>query len=395
MALLAPAFVYAPASAGRTAAARGAASAAAPRSSRVAAEPRPTPDSAALLTCLSGGALAVGCAVRRRTQRRVQLRPRAANQTRVARRATELTERQEQFWEMLEEDLNDDVVPEFGKTALARVYEFIKYCKGEIDIPPLPMGQEIDPEYFPGLRAQPWWDPEVCGEWIEKVQEGLPYVQGELADLLEEDEAKLISDSVQNNVMGGGWSGFRLQRLGDWLPKNCEQFPQTVQLLKEAGAPLAMRGVIVARQAPGSGVAPHSDGRNFFLTAHFGLSVPEDCDMTAGGVTKEWEEDGCIILDTSFVHSTRNDSEEDRFVLIVDFWHPDLTEAEREALEYIYDFRTKFEQGKIKYIPKMPTGFFETLNMYSAWGGAYTEEKTEKRESTQDDNLGGFRLGGR
>lgn len=83
------------------------------------------------------------------------------------------------------------------------------------------------------------------------------------------------------------------------------------------------------------------------------------------------------------------------FVLIVDFWHPDLTEAEREALEYIYDFRTKFEQGKIKYIPKMPTGFFETLNMYSAWGGAYTEEKTEKRESTQDDNLGGFRLGGR
>ena len=29
-------------------------------------------------------------------------------------------------------------------------------------------------------------------------------------------EAKLISDSVQNNVMGGGWSGFRLQRLGDW-----------------------------------------------------------------------------------------------------------------------------------------------------------------------------------
>ena len=26
----------------------------------------------------------------------------------------------------------------------------------------------------------------------------------------------------------------------------------------------------------GSGVAPHSDGRNFFLTAHFGLSVPEE-----------------------------------------------------------------------------------------------------------------------
>merc|ERR1712107_265478 len=114
--------------------------------------------------------------------------------------------------------------------------------------------------------------------------------------------------------------------------------------------------------------------------------------MGVGGETREWEEDGAIILDTSFRHSTRNDSDEDRFVLIVDFWHPDLTEAEREALEFIYDFRTKFEQGKIEYVPKVPTGFFETLNMYSAWGGAYTEEKVAKKESLQDDRLGGLML---
>lgn len=303
-----------------------------------------------------------------------------------------LNERQEQFWEMLEEDFEDQVVPEFGKDSLKRVYDFIKYCKYEQDIPALADQQEIDPEYFPGLRAKPWWEPAECGDWVEKVKEGLPYVQGELADLLEDNEEAMISDSVQNEVMGGGWSGFRLQRLGDWLPDNCSQFPDTVELLKQAGAPLAMRGVIVARQVPKSGVAPHSDGRNFFLTAHFGLSIPEQCDMTVGGETRPWEEDGAVILDTSFRHSTRNDSEEDRFVLIVDFWHPDLTEPEREALEFIYDFRTKFEQGKIKYVPKMPTNFFETLSMYSAWGGAYTEEKIAKKDSLQDNRLGGFML---
>ncbi|CAE8712825.1 unnamed protein product, partial [Polarella glacialis] len=144
--------------------------------------------------------------------------------------------------------------------------------------------------------------------------------------------------------------------------------------------------------APHTGVAPHSDGRNFFLTAHFGLSVPEECDITVGGVTRPWKEDDCVILDTSFQHSTRNDSDEDRFVLIVDFWHPDLSVPEREALEYIYDFRKKFEQGKIKFLPKMPSNFWETLQLYSGPGGGYTEEKVPNTRGGDlpQNSLGGF-----
>eukprot|EP00435_Cladocopium_sp_Y103_P008854 s125_g2.t1 len=316
----------------------------------------------------------------------------AATDTRVVKR--ELNDRQQQFWEMLEEDFEEDVVPEFGRENLLRVYEFIKYCKYEKEIPELPEFQDIDPEFFPGLRAKPWWEVDEIDkpEWVEKVVAGLPYVQGELADLLEDNEEYLISDSVKNDVMGGGWSGFRLRRLGAWLSRNCELFPKTVQLLKQSDVPLAMRGVIVARQVPGTGVQPHSDGRNFFLTAHFGLSVPPDCAITVGGEERPWKEDDCIILDTSFMHSTRNDSDEDRFVLVVDFWHPDLTIPEREALEWIYDFRNKFEQGKIKYVPKLPDGFWETLYVYSAWGGAYTEENVLK-EPIGPDTLGGFKLG--
>jgi hypothetical protein len=33
--------------------------------------------------------------------------------------------------------------------------------------------------------------------------------------------------------------------------------------------------------------------------------------------------------------------------LIIDFWHPELTEAERAALEYVYDLRNQFETGKV------------------------------------------------
>jgi hypothetical protein len=45
-------------------------------------------------------------------------------------------------------------------------------------------------------------------------------------------------------------------------------------LLQDLGIPTAIRGVLFARQAPGSSVNRHSDGRNFVLTAHLGLKVP-------------------------------------------------------------------------------------------------------------------------
>lgn len=312
----------------------------------------------------------------------------AKTETETVALAKPLNDRQAQFWEMLEEDFMEDVVPEFGEEALERVFDFIKYCKYEKKIPELPKGQEIDPEFFPGLRAKPWWEKEELGDWVDKVVDGLPYVQGELADLLEDDEAGLINDSINNKMMGEGWSGFRLQRQGTWIKRNADRFPRTVQLLKETKAPLAMRGVIVARQTPFSQVGAHSDGRNMMLTAHFGLSIPEDCSITVGGEERAWIDDDAIILDTSFIHSTKNESDEDRFVLIVDFWHPDLTIPEEEALEFIYDFRTKFEQGKIKYVPKMPTDFFETLELYAAWGGAYTEEKAYANQGKDDSREG-------
>jgi len=344
--------------------------------------PGPQVSTGAGRVLLSSGLLVA--AVASRPGRRRKLARQAEAATAIATKT--LSETQRQFWEMLQLDMEDVVYPELGEENLSRVIDFMRYCKYEQPVPKLPDLQEIDPEYFPGLTSRPWWDIEECGEWIEKVKEGLPYVQGELADLLEDDEALMVSDSVKNDVMGGGWSGFRLQRLGDWISKNCELFPQTVQLLKDAKAPLAMRGVIVARQGPGSGVMPHSDGRNFFLTAHFGLCIPEKCSVTVGGETRSWEEDGAIVLDTSYMHSTRNDSEEDRFVLIVDFWHPDLTEPEREALEYIYDFRTKWEQGKIKYNKQMPTDFWKAFEMLSPWGDAYTEETGLKASPTAAEN---------
>lgn len=59
--------------------------------------------------------------------------------------------------------------------------------------------------------------------------------------------------------------------------------------------------------------------------------------MQVGEERRCWEEGKGLIMDTSFVHSTRNDTDETRYVLITRFWHPALAKEERKALQFIFD----------------------------------------------------------
>lgn len=43
----------------------------------------------------------------------------------------------------------------------------------------------------------------------------------------------------------------------------------------------------------------------------------------------------CIVFDDSFEHEAVNNSDQPRVVLIVDIWHPDLSDEEVRLMEYI------------------------------------------------------------
>jgi aspartyl/asparaginyl beta-hydroxylase (cupin superfamily) len=176
------------------------------------------------------------------------------------------------------------------------------------------------------------------------------------------DSTKFASDSAyQNQVMGSGWSAIRLQRLGVWNDENCKLFPQTYELLRSLNIPFAVRGVCFARQAPRSGVMPHSDGRNFILTSHLGLKIPDGCWIDVAGQRRIWQQGKLTSLDTSFVHSTGNPSDSDRHVLILDYWHPELTDPERNALDFIYSLRNKYESGQVPVRSKRNPSFWSNI----------------------------------
>ena len=278
------------------------------------------------------------------------------------------SERQMQFWEDVDDGLNNvELVFKEENLDIDRIRNFAQTAQGvnPLPIPELP-GHKPSEEHVDGLTAKPFWDVANDSEqfpWAQKLEANAHIIIEELQAKLDREaleQSLFAGDSAwQNNVMGAGWSAFRLQRLGVWNGDNCKEFPKTTELLRSLNIPFAVRGVCFARQAAGSGVQAHTDGRNFILTSHVGLKVPEGCWIKVGEEESTWETGKLVTLDTSFLHSTGNPTEADRHVLIIDFWHPELTAAERAALEFVYDLRNKFESGQVAIRKPRPKRLME------------------------------------
>ena len=279
-----------------------------------------------------------------------------------SRTVLNLTPRQLQFWEEVDVGLHS--IEKFYKDnrqSMDRIRTFCERAQGNMPLPePAAPGHQPSEEHIDGLTAIPFWDvvsDKTNFPWASELEANANIIIEEFQQQLliaanaeNKSDALFSGDSAwQSQVMGTGWSAFRLQRLGVWNTENCAIFPRTYKLLKELDIPLAVRGVCFAKQTPGSGVGSHSDGRNFILTSHLGLQIPVGCWINVGGEERSWKEGKLTTLDTSFVHSTGNPTSEDRHVLIIDFWHPELSDAERAGLEYIYDLRNKFESGNVPF----------------------------------------------
>jgi aspartyl/asparaginyl beta-hydroxylase (cupin superfamily) len=52
-----------------------------------------------------------------------------------------------------------------------------------------------------------------------------------------------------------------------------------------------------------------------------------------GDTKYEWKNGKAVIFDTSILHSTGNTSDKERYVLLIRFWHPQLTLPEQKAFK--------------------------------------------------------------
>merc|ERR1712187_394570 len=80
------------------------------------------------------------------------------------------------------------------------------------------------------------------------------------------------------------------------------------------------------------------------LTLHMSLDIPPGNNtwIDVAGTFRPWKAGKCLVFDSSFRHRTQNGAEEHRDVVIVDFWHPELTQDEIDGITWLYRFRYDF-----------------------------------------------------
>lgn len=193
-------------------------------------------------------------------------------------------------------------------------------------------------QHWPGLKSQPYW---------EGPDEPL------IASFLEEHHSVIKTEFLQ--ALGGdtsyseGWpqDNYYLTSKGDWSKLDifsggkwgqaCKVMPKTCQLLSSreeiVGRPKMFasepeprpNGACIFRLTPGTHLKPHTGPANYRLLCHLGLLVPIGPWLKVGaGPSRAWHDGKASCFDDTYVHEVGHNGTQDRFVLMVSFWHPQL-----------------------------------------------------------------------
>ncbi|XP_058178714.1 probable serine/threonine-protein kinase kinX [Anopheles ziemanni] len=189
-----------------------------------------------------------------------------------------------------------------------------------------------------GLRSRPFWTVEqtTYATDLERVRSQWTLIRDEGLKLLNADGV-FVNES-ENLRDRGDWKQFELFSRGSRLERNCARAPLTCRLIEQhlPAARSCKRGQVkFSVMLPGTHVWPHCGPTNCRIRAHLGLNVPDGTHIRVAEKTRSWENGKWLIFDDSFEHEVWHNGTTTRLVLIIDLWHPDLTESQRRSLSPI------------------------------------------------------------
>ncbi|KAH9377996.1 hypothetical protein HPB48_015091 [Haemaphysalis longicornis] len=184
-----------------------------------------------------------------------------------------------------------------------------------------------------GLQAQPWWDPSKTpyASSIKVLEKHWLDIKNEALSLMTDKGFKPESENLRDS---GDWKQFEMFARGRKIERNCRLAPKTCALISRIpDAAGCKRGQAkFSLMHPGTHVWAHVGPTNCRLRSHLGLVVPPKVRIRVANETREWKEGKVLMFDDSFEHEVWHDGDSLRLVLIVDFWHPDLSAAQKASL---------------------------------------------------------------
>jgi aspartate beta-hydroxylase len=256
-------------------------------------------------------------------------------------------------------DLLQPLRDKYGATSLTRVEQGLAIYLGDRPANYPDPRQNCKFFYVPGLTATPYY-PRERFPWHAELEKHTDVIRDELRGVLDQpagvepflgtnDNKLLKEQNLLDGTRGEAqWNSFFFHRHGEIFEQNARRCPRTVAILDSL--PLVhIRGhapeVLFSILTPGSHILKHHGVTNTRLVTHLPLIIPEDCAISVGGVEHAWQEGRCVTFDDTFEHEAWNRSDKVRAVMILDSWHPDLTEAERKAIALLVGGIGDFHQA--------------------------------------------------
>ncbi|CAK8683183.1 unnamed protein product [Clavelina lepadiformis] len=190
------------------------------------------------------------------------------------------------------------------------------------------------------LQSHPFWTPAEAkvNNYVKTLESKWKMIRDEALNVMDVEKGLFISEE-ESLKDTGDWKQLTLYARGQ-PQKDCKRLPKTCALVsKMPNAHGCTRGQIkFSIMMPGTHVWPHTGPTNCRLRMHLGLVIPKTGQgawLRCADQNRTWEEGKVLIFDDSFEHEVWQNAESFRLILIVDVWHPDITEHEKKTLSPI------------------------------------------------------------
>jgi aspartate beta-hydroxylase len=215
---------------------------------------------------------------------------------------------------------------------------------------------------LPGLASRPWYDVHPADgsdsddqrarfPWVDDLEAAAPRIKREFEAMMGGDPAtRPPSDFVvgesEHALHTGDWAWHSYITRGERQPGFAQRCPYTAEVLDSlpdlmCGTPFDF--AFFSTLAPGATIAAHTAPCNLRIRCHLALDTPPhdaegECAMRVAGETRAWTEGACAVFDDAFEHEVWNSTAHPRTVLLLDFWHPDIAQDEREAIVEMFGY---------------------------------------------------------
>lgn len=162
--------------------------------------------------------------------------------------------------------------------------------------------------------------------WVADLEADWKAIRGELDAVLLRRESLPAFQEIQPDQEkispDDKWRVYLFCGFGHQSARHRRECPETARLLDRVpGLTSAFFSVL----APGKHVPPHVGLTKGLLRCHLGLKVPRDAERCVMQVADErfsWREGRAVVFDDTYKHQVRNDTDEERVVLLLDFRRP-------------------------------------------------------------------------